>query len=119
MKGLAGTTWPWNVVPDFQYDEDVIEAAVSDIILTAIGERKMNTGYGSGIMKSVFENRGILLAALITREITVALRYHLPAINVLNVDVQEGTDDNDPVDVVVDYVYQGAHQRVNVPIERG
>ena len=58
ISGLAGVTWPWkNGVPDFQYDEDVIYSAISDILFTAIGERKMNTSYGSEVIRLVFENK--------------------------------------------------------------
>ena len=97
-NGLKGTTWPWKVVPDFAYDEDVIQTAITDIILTTVGERKMNTLHGSHVLRLVFENKGAILNAMASREITNALRFHLPAINVLNVDVVEGLQDNDPVD---------------------
>jgi phage baseplate assembly protein W len=118
-KGLIGTTWPWKVVPDFAYDEDVIQTAISDVILTTVGERKMNTLHGGHVIRLVFENKGALLNALASREITNALRFHLPVISVLNVDVVEGAKDNDPVDVIVDYSYQGIRQQASVSLDRG
>lgn len=118
-KGLIGTTWPWKVVPDFEYDEDVIETAITDVILTAVGERKMNTRHGSHILRLVFENKGPILNAMASREITNAIRYNLPIVSVLNVDVVDGEQDNDPVDVLVDYEYKGIRQQASVSVERG
>ena len=115
QKGIAGTTWPWNRgVPDFVYDEDVINIAIKDILLTTVGERKMNTSYGSELVRILFENQGDLMRAMATREITTALHFHLPSIKVVNVDVQDATSDNDPVDILITYDYQGVRQQASL-----
>ena len=117
ISGYAGTTWPWKQgVPDWEYDEDVIYTAIKDVIFTMVGERKMNGAYGSGTVNTVFENKGPLLQVLASREITMSLQQHLPMIRVLNVDVQEGEKDTDPVDIFVDYLYQGVRKSAQVPL---
>jgi phage baseplate assembly protein W len=115
QKGIAGTTWPWNRgVPDFVYDEDVVDIAIRDILLTSVGERKMNTSYGSELVRILFENQGDLMHAMAIREITTALHFHLPSIKVVNVDVQDATSDNDPVDILITYDYQGVRQQASL-----
>ena len=114
ISGLAGTSWPWNVFPVFVYDEDVIYNAFSDIIFTALEERKMNTQYGGEVNRVVFENKGPLLSALAQREITRAIRTHLPIVTLRNIDVREGEKDNDPVDIVIDYEFQGIKRQSTI-----
>ena len=104
------------IIEEFEYDEDVIQTAITDIILTTIGERKMNTRHGSNVIGLVFENKGPFMNAMATREITTALRFNLPVVKVLNVDVTEGEKDNDPVDVFVEYEYKGIRQQASVTI---
>jgi phage baseplate assembly protein W len=117
ISGLVGVTWPWTQgVPQFQYDDDVIYAAIVDIIFTALGERVMNTKHGSETIRLVFENKGPMMVALARREVGVALAQHLPLIKVLNVDVIEGEDDNDPVEVKVIYQYLGVRYDANVSV---
>ena len=54
------------------------------------------------------------MQAMATREVTSALGYYLPHVRVLNVDVIEGEKDNDPVDVQIEYEYQGIRQQASV-----
>lgn len=120
VQGLSGTTWPWaNGVPEFAYDEDVIQIAIGDILLTSLGERKMNTSHGSEVIRLVFENHGALMNAMAIREITASLRFHLPLVKVVNVDISEGARDNDPVDITVTYEYQGIRQSTSLSVESG
>jgi phage baseplate assembly protein W len=117
ISGLVGVAWPWDSgVPQFEYDEDVIYTAIKDIIFTTLGERTMNTKHGSEVIRLVFENKGPLMVALARREVTVALTQHLPLIKVLNVDVIEGEDDNDPVEVKVAYQYLGVRYDADVQV---
>jgi phage baseplate assembly protein W len=119
ISGLSGVSWPWRSgYPRFIYDEDVIYQAIVDVIFTVVGERKMNTRYGSEVIRVVFENKGPILNALAQREITLAIRTHLPMVEVLNIDVSEGERDTDPVDIVVDYTYQGLRSQAKVSVER-
>jgi phage baseplate assembly protein W len=117
ISGLVGVSWPWkNGVPQFEYDEDVINQAIVDILFTTLGERKMNTDHGSEVIRLVFENQGLLLVALARREITVALNANLSVINVLNVDVIEAESDNGSVDIQVTYEYLGVRKDTSVSI---
>ena len=72
----------------------------------------MNLSFGSDVMSTVFENKGVLLDALVKRTISLAIAQNLPQVQVLNIDVSEGEDDTDPVTVTVDYVYLGAQGTV-------
>ena len=114
--GLAGVSWPWKVFPKFVYDNDVVTAAIVDIVFTALRERKMNTSHGSQIVKTVFENKGSLLRILAQRELSFVIKRHLPMVTVLNIDVSEGARDTDPVDIVVDYDFRGTRDVVIVPV---
>lgn len=114
--GLVGTTWPWRVFPSWISDNDLVEQAIKDVIFTTVGERKMSTEYGSGAMSFVFENKGPLLEALARRTISLALAQHLPVVRVLNIDVDEGEADTDPVTITVDYEYLGTAGNVAVEI---
>lgn len=116
IQGLQGTSWPWKVYPKFEGDENTISAAILDVIRTSTGERKKNTAWGSQVMSLVFENKGLLLAALARREISIAIAQQLPMITVLNIDVQEGEQDTDPVDISVDWEYQGIEGTVKSPL---
>lgn len=118
IEGLAGTTWPWKIGPNFQYDDDVVYTSIVDIIFTSIGERKMNTSHGGEVLRVVFENKGEFLKALANREITLSLRQHLSIVKVLNVDVIEGERDTDPVEIVVDYEFQGVRSVAQVLVQQ-
>jgi phage baseplate assembly protein W len=119
ISGLAGVSWPWRRgFPQFVYDEDVIYQSMIDVIFTVVGERKMNTKYGSEVIRAVFGDRGDILSALVRREVFLAIRRHLPMVELLNVDVLEGTGDTDPVDVKIDYDYQGMTHQLNTSVER-
>jgi len=108
ISGVVGVSWPWKVFPTFIEGSDVMDQAITDIIFTALGERKMNLSFGSEVMKLVFENKGILLQSLAKREISIALKQHLPVVKVLNIDVEESEKDTDPVTITVTYEYKGA-----------
>lgn len=117
VSGLVGVSWPWKKgVPEFMYDEEVLYLAIVDVIFTTIGERTMNVKHGSEVSRLVFENKGDLLVALAKREILIALTQHLPFIRVLNIDVREGKDDNEPVEVLVTYLYLGVRYESNMSI---
>jgi phage baseplate assembly protein W len=107
ISGVVGVNWPWNKFPVFIENADVIETAIHDIIFTALGERKMNSAFGSQTLALVFENKGEMLQSLAKREISIALAQHLPSIEVLNIDVEEPEKDTDPVTITVTYRYLG------------
>jgi phage baseplate assembly protein W len=116
ISGVIGTSWPWNVFPQWVDDDDVIDLAIRDVLFTALGERKMNPAFGSDTLSLVFENKGVLMVNLARREILLAIQQNLPAVKVLNIDVTEGPNDNDPVDILIDYEYQGVRGTMNVPV---
>jgi len=111
ISGVIGISWPWNTFPVWVENDDVIGLAINDIVFTALGERKMNSNFGSEAMRLVFENRGELLEALARRELSLAIRQHLPSVSVLNIDVIEAATDTDPDRIVVDYEYLGVRGR--------
>ena len=116
ISRIIGTSWPWKTFPEFIENTDAMDAAVQDVIMTALRERKMNTSYGSDAQKIVFENKGILLRSLAQREISIALAEHLPSIEVLNIDVEEGERDTEPVTIIITFRHRGVISTVNTTL---
>ena len=119
ISGIIGTSWPWNIFPVWVENDDAIYDSIQRIIFTVLGERKMNSLFGSDTISVVFENRGEILAALARREISLALAQHLPVVSVLNIDVIEPEQDTDPVDVIVYYEYQGVREKAALSVPSG
>lgn len=116
---LVGTSWPWKRgVPTWVVDTVVIDNAIRDILLSMIGERKMNNNFGSQLIEVVFENKGPAFVTLATREITLALANQLPIIRVLSVDIRFPKEDDEPVDILITYEYLGEQYDTSVPVER-
>ena len=115
--GLQGTSWPWVGRPEPKYDEDAIEQAFVDVLLTGSGERKMNPEHGSQLLEIVFENKGRILDALARREISRASAINLTLVEVRNIDIKYSENDDDPVDMTIYYEYQGVPSvaKIQVP----
>jgi phage baseplate assembly protein W len=119
QSALVGVSWPWKTAPQWQANADVIKTAIISVVFTALGERKKNPGFGSDTLSTVFENKGPLLNALLSRVIILAISKNLPTVTVLNIDVVEGEKDTDPVDVTVYYEYQDVKSSVTVQVATG
>lgn len=117
ISGLAGTTWPWNIRPSFQTDDDVIYAALEDVFFTDVGERKMNTDHGSTIKGILFEGKGDIFKAMATREISLAIATRLPIIKLLRVDVKYAERDTDADDILIEYEFNGIKKTVSIPVK--
>lgn len=114
---ITGVNWPWKGFPKWVNDDEAIEPAMTDVLFTTSGERKMNLDFGSKFMEVVFENEGRAMKALATREVVMSFANNLPLVTVSNVDVSEPENDNEPVDITIWYEYQGvpAIARFEVP----
>jgi len=117
ISGIIGVGWPWKIYPEFTDSNDAIADSITDILTTALNERKMNNAFGSEVNKIVFENRGEVLSTLARREITVALGQHLPSVEILSIEITEPDRDIDPVTVNIIYRYVGIVGTVAVPME--
>jgi len=117
-SGVKGVSWPWTSSPTWIEDDEVIDRAIKTVIFTRKGERKMNLSFGSDAISTVFENKGVLLEALAKRTISLALAQHLPQVQVLNIDVTEGDQDNDPVTINTDYLYLGSQGTVTTQVNQ-
>ncbi len=115
--GLHGISWPWVKYPTWVEDADVVDIAIRDILFTPNGERKMNSSFGSQLLKIVFENKGRVLDALAKREITVALSQHLTVARLLNIDIVYPEDETEPVEVTLYYEYQGVSGATTLEVE--
>lgn len=118
ILGTVGTTWPWKSSVQWNEDVTLIDQALRDVIMTSLGERKMNYGYGSSTIATVFENKGELLHALARREINLAVSTNLPAVKITDIIIDEGENDTDPVTITVEYEYQGAKSAVTSQVAR-
>lgn len=103
---ITGISWPWNVIPEWVVDNEVVESAMRSILFTPNGTRKMNSAFGSQLLQIVFENKGRILDALARREIMLAIAQHLPMILVRNIDIEYPDGDTEPVTIIVQYEYQ-------------
>lgn len=115
---LVGVSWPWDKRPEWTEGDLVVQDAIRDILLTRNGERKMNNSFGSQLIAIIFENKGRVLDALATREITLALADQLPVIKVENIDIQYPDNDNEPIDIVIYYEYLGQKDDTTVSVSR-
>jgi len=115
---LKGTSWPWNVRPEWVEGNLVVQSAIRDILMARNGERKMNSSFGSQTIAIVFENKGRVLDNLAKREISLALAEQLTVIKVENIDIVYSDNDNEPVDITVYYEYLGQKDDVTVSVPR-
>jgi phage baseplate assembly protein W len=105
---LKGTTWPWNIFPEFVEGDSVINNNLNVAMFTPVGSRKMNNSFGNQLQAVVFENKGPILEALARREIGLMVSNSLPLISIDEIKFFYDEDDNDsPVEIVVNYVFEG------------
>jgi phage baseplate assembly protein W len=113
-SGIHGTGWPWNVAPEWQSNDQLVNSQFRSVLFTTIKERKMNIEYGGQLIKMIFENKGPLLQALARREIMFGANKFLPQLTVLNIDIVEPEKDNEPVDVTIHWEYLGVQGVINL-----
>ena len=92
--------------PATRTDDDVIADNIKRILRTARGSRVMRPGVGSDTHLFVFENVGPVLRARLDNEVRRALADGEPRVTVLFVTVQEVSQPQGGVEVLVTVDYE-------------
>jgi phage baseplate assembly protein W len=116
-KAYLGVGWAFPVKPvdgrvRFARYEDDVEQAIQIILLTARGERVMLPEFGAGLRDFVFEPNSAPVRARIAQTVRKALVDWEPRINLENVEVTAG-DENNVVLIHIDYVVRATNQFYN------
>ena len=116
-KAHLGVGWAFPVKPadgrlPFARYEDDVEQAIQIILLTARGERVMLPEFGAGLRDYVFEPNIAPVRARIAETVRRSLVDWEPRINLENVEVTAG-DENNLVLIHIDYVVRATNQFYN------
>ena len=116
-KAHLGVGWAFPVKPvdgrlQFARYEDDVEQAIQIVLLTARGERVMLPDFGAGLRDYVFEPNSAPVRARIAETVRKALVDWEPRINLENVEVTAG-DENNLVLIHIDYVVRATNQFYN------
>ena len=87
-------------------NENAIERAVRNIVLTSPGEKLFDPDFGSSVSEILFENVDDITAVSIQDEIRNCLNNYEPRVDLVNVDVNPNFDENQ-FDVKITYKIVG------------
>lgn len=73
---------------------DSVKQSIKNLILTSLGEKPFNPLFGSNINKSLFELFGPFFIEDVKRYVTLAIQQFEPRVNLLSVDVTQGSNEN-------------------------
>ena len=93
--------------------EESVRQAIWIILGTAKGERVMRPDFGCGIYDLVFEVNSASTAARVAQEISAALLFHEPRIDVLNIDVQPSSG-GEALLISIDYQVRATNNAFNM-----
>ena len=93
--------------------EESVRQAIWIILGTAKGERVMRPDFGCGIYDLVFEVNSASTAARVAQEISAALLFHEPRIDVLNIDVQP-SGGGEALLISIDYQVRATNNAFNM-----
>jgi Bacteriophage baseplate protein W len=108
-RAFLGTGWSFPVRVDargrltYVSDEEGIEQAIWIALGTARGEREMLPEYGSGIHDYVFSPNDETTRGHLADQVRQTLTRWEPRIDVLDVSVESGGDDDNLILIRVDY----------------
>lgn len=109
-QGVAviGSKWPWSTTgPQNASEIDLVNAKIRLVLFTFKGTHKMEPGFGSTLLKLVFENRGMLLQAMAEIEIRNALGQWLPDVRIYSITVTDDRSGRTQEGLVtIDVVYE-------------
>src|ERR1044072_3372212 len=117
-KLFLGVGWGFPVAADdgaiqlAEYEESVRQS-IWIVLGTAKGERIMRPDFGCGIYELVFEVNSASTAGPIAHEVTDALLYFEPRIDVLDVQVQAETGDGVML-ISIDYQVRATNNVFNL-----
>jgi len=84
--------------------EDVAKQNFLMVLLTDPGERIMYPDFGVGLKKLLFENHSVVLSEEIQASIKDQVKIYLPYITIINLDVNDSSEDHHAYFVRIRYV---------------
>ena len=84
--------------------EEVAKQNLLMVLLTDPGERIMYPDFGAGLKKLLFENHSVVLSEEIQASIKDQVRLYLPYITIINLDVNDSSEDYHTYFVRIRYV---------------
>lgn len=101
--------------PATTVDETSIKDSLTQLVLTAKGERVMRPDLGTNIRKYIFDNTSEFLAQLINLELKTVIGKYEPRVIVTSIDLQ-AQDTTMIVGINYVYVSTGSTDRVDVAV---
>ena len=84
--------------------EEVAKQNLLMVLLTDPGERIMYPDFGAGLKKLLFENHSVVLSEEIQASIKDQVKLYLPYITIINLDVNDSSEDYHTYFVRIRYV---------------
>ncbi len=106
---ILGTGWAFPIKPNprgsLTYSSDVqgIQESIWIILSTAPGERQMRPTFGCGVHEYVFAPNSVATRGSIAHQVNEALTRWEPRIDVVNVQVDTGPDQENLLLIRIDY----------------
>ena len=101
-------------IPARMEDRELIRDSLFMLLTTGIRERVMRPAFGSRLQDLVFESQGVVLNALIKREVRRLLTSFEPRVELLSINT---TEDDTLLLVDIRYKVLGVEDQVQVPLE--
>lgn len=101
-------------VLEYSESNDSIRESILLILRTAKGERVMRPNFGCGINDLVFDGNNSATATLIQTAVEDALRDFELRINVTDVRVEPDADEENRLNIEIDYVIRTSNRRENL-----
>lgn len=93
---------------DTKYDLDILRSSIINIVFTIYGERVMLPNFGSSIPETPFAQNDELTASIVRSDLTTAVTFWDPRIEVVSVSVS--TDPSDPKLLAASVTYRDVNQ---------
>ncbi len=106
---ILGTGWKFPIKPNargglsYSPGEQSIQESIWMILSTAPGERQMRPSFGCGVHEYVFAPNSVATRGSIAHQVNEALTRYEPRIDVVNVQVDTGPDEENLLLIRIDY----------------
>ncbi|MEO9871523.1 GPW/gp25 family protein [Ekhidna sp.] len=112
----------WSFPPDFSqgtgvglvHGESDINESLEILLSTQPGERVMNADFGCDLTPLLYEPLTLTLQTMIKEIIEVAVLYHEPRIEVLDVTFEEVDEENGLILIDIEYKIRTTNSRYNL-----
>jgi uncharacterized protein len=108
-RDILGSGWKFPVKPNargaltYSSGEQSIQESIWVILSTVPGERQMRPGFGCGVHEYIFSPNSAATRGSIAHQVNEALTRYEPRIDVVEVRVESGNDDETLLLIRIDY----------------